>query len=458
MLQGRSTERWKANSKTTSCPTSRGRVIIGILLNLLAVYFSPSEAASPNGTTIPSAPQILDSANNTWAAANGVFTVNGHPITSTITILLLYFNDTIYARNSDTNWYIWHNGWAQVAGDPRGVTVQSDSGPSSSGTTMPPAAAIVDREGNTWTPANNFFYLNGNPITSTITRLLLYYNDTLYASNADGNWYSWHHGWRHKAGDPRSTTTTTTGTDLTGYHLTFSDDFTSNTASDSANYDGAKWYTHAIQCCMSTSDGAGTAMNGLADNPNPYALMPGGGLRIRLQKINNHWTSGVMSSVDNYGKGFAQQYGYFDMSASFPPGNDTWPAFWMLNSAAKQVGAPAGEIDIVEYIANPGFMDYIRSTLHDWRDGSAPAWSANSVSPIPADGNFHTYGLLWTQQTMTFTYDGKVMLKAPTPDIMQQPYYLIVDLGIGAGWPTDATPPVNDMIVKHIRAYALPGQ
>jgi len=245
--------------------------------------------------------------------------------------------------------------------------------------------------------------------------------------------------------------------DLTGYTLTFNDEFTSLTISDSTAYDGAKWYTHNQQCCMVTTDGTTTAMVGLSSPRNPFSLMSGGGLRIRLQKTNNHWTSGVLTSVDNSGLGFSQQYGYFEIEAAFPSGFDTWPAFWMLNTAAKAHGAPAGEIDIVEYIANPGFIDYIRSTLHDWGNNTAPAWSANRVS-LPSDGNYHTYGLLWTAETMTFYYDRTVTFQAPTPAIMHQPYYIIVDLGIGAGWPTEATPPVNDMLVKHIRAYSLPGQ
>jgi hypothetical protein len=54
---------------------------------------------------------------------------------------------------------------------------------------------------------------------------------------------------------------------------------------------------------------------------------------------------------------------------------------------------------------------------------------------------------------MTFYFDGAVAFQTPTPAIMQQPYYPIVDLGIGGGWPTEATPPVNDMQIQYIRAY-----
>ena len=78
--------------------------------------------------------------------------------------------------------------------------------------------------------------------------------------------------------------------------------------------------------------------------------------------------------------------------------------------------------------------------------------SHNLVS-TPTDG-FHTYGMLWTPSTMTFYFDGTVTFQAPTPSIMQQPYYLIVDLGLGGGWPTNTTPPVNDEVIQYVRVYS----
>jgi len=448
----------------SSCPTFRVRVVAAVLLNLLLVYSSTTGAfaASQSGTTMPTAALIEDSVGNIWTPANNIFYINGIPITGKITTLLLYYNNTIYASNSDGNWYLWNNGWQSTAGDPRGGNGAGGGSASPNGTTIPTASQIVDGGGNVWTRSGGSFHVNGTSVTSSITILLLYFNNTIYANNSDGNWYRWNNGWFYVASDPRGTDTTTDNAnnaiDLTGYTLTFNDEFTGQTISDSLAYNGAKWYTHNEQCCMATTDGSTTAMVGLSDRLGTFSLIPGGGLRIRLQKINNHWTSGVLTSVDNSGIGFSQQYGYFEIEAAFPNGYDTWPAFWMLNTAAKAHGAPAGEVDIVEYIANPGFINWIRSTIHDWSDNSVPAWSANPVSPEPSDGNYHTYGLLWTPQTVTFYYDRQVMLQAATPAVMQQPYYLIVDLGIGAGWPTEATPPVNDMLVKHIRAYALPAR
>lgn len=238
---------------------------------------------------------------------------------------------------------------------------------------------------------------------------------------------------------------------LTGYRLTLDESFSSLSISDSVTYDGARWYARNEECCMSTTDGSATAMVGIRSPDNPFSRLPGSGLNIRLQRAKNAWTSGVITSVDDVGRGFSQKYGYFEMKARFPSGEDTWPAFWLLNTAAKSHGASAGEIDIVEYIANSGFRSYIATTLHDWSTTATPAASHHRVAS-PTDG-FHTYGMMWSPSTMTFYFDGSVTMRCPTPLMMKQPYYLLVDLGLGGGWPTEKTPAINDLNIQYIRAY-----
>ena len=246
--------------------------------------------------------------------------------------------------------------------------------------------------------------------------------------------------------------------DLTGYKLKFSDEFRSLDMSDSAKYDGSKWYTGVVQCCMSTTDGTSTAMVGLSHSANSYSRVRGEGLRIRLQKTGTTWTSGIIATVDQSGVGFSQQYGYFEMKAKFPSGLNTWPAFWLLNTASKSDRSEASEIDIVEYVANPAFNNIIRPTLHDWsKQHDMQPWSANIVTN-PSDGQFHKYAMLWTAETMTFYYDDSVTFRCPTPKMMRQPFFLVVDLGIGSGYPTNKTPSPNDMIVRYVRAYSLPSQ
>lgn len=240
--------------------------------------------------------------------------------------------------------------------------------------------------------------------------------------------------------------------DLTGYHLTLDESFTQMSVSDSKTNDGSRWYAKNKDCCMSTTDGTSTEMAGVSSPRNPFSLIPGGGLNIRLQRSSKSWTSGILTSVDSSGKGFSQQYGYFEMKAKFPRGESTWPAFWLLNTASKKGRAPEAEIDVVEYIAHLRDANYITTTLHDWSNRTAPAASHHQV-PLPTSG-FHTYGMMWTPATMTFYFDSSVTMRCPTPSIMKQPFYLLVDLGIGSGWPTENTPHTNDLQVQYIRAYS----
>jgi lysophospholipase L1-like esterase len=249
-------------------------------------------------------------------------------------------------------------------------------------------------------------------------------------------------------------TPTPSSTVPAGYHLTFDDEFASLSISD-VNGAGTKWYSHTVQCCLydTSAPTTPTYMAGITSptGENPFSLVGGGGLDIRLQKTNGAWYSGVIATVDGNGTGFAQQYGYFEMKAKFPASAGTWPAFWLLNSAARSSGANAGEIDVVEsYMFAP---NYINTTLHDWTPpATTPAYNLAKVADL-SDG-FHVFGMLWTQSTMTFYCDGAVIFTTPTPTIMNQPYYPIIDLGLGGGWPTNQTPAQSDMIVQYMRVYA----
>jgi Glycosyl hydrolase catalytic core len=76
---------------------------------------------SPNGTTIPSATKIIDSAAARWTVSNGVVYRNGAKAgyTSQVT-LLLWYNTAIYQRNAAGNWWKWTNTtWSPIAKDPR---------------------------------------------------------------------------------------------------------------------------------------------------------------------------------------------------------------------------------------------------------------------------------------------------------------------------------------------------
>lgn len=244
-----------------------------------------------------------------------------------------------------------------------------------------------------------------------------------------------------------------------GYALTFDDEFTSlgTISSGPIPYSpSVKWYNGIEQCCMGPSDGKigsmfPTLVNG-TKVVNPYSLDSQGGLNISLTLQGNWWNSGVMQTVDASHMGFSQQYGYFEIMAQFPSGPGAWPAFWMLPAnPTVNNNQNHGEIDIFEGYTQ--FQNGFCITLHDWNNDANSGQDCFNNLTQNVTAGYHVYAMLWTPTTMSFYFDGQLIYQHPTLAVMQAPYYLLVDLGIGGGWPTENTPSPSVMKVKYIRAY-----
>ena len=236
------------------------------------------------------------------------------------------------------------------------------------------------------------------------------------------------------------------------YTMTFDDEFTSlQTISGKNTYDGAKWYNGVEQCCMTNVVGAMYPSKVNGRSVNPYSIDPESGLGITLSKNDNAWYSGILTSVDQFGKGFSQKYGYFEIRAKMPAGPGTWPAFWMKSLSNLLTHENIGELDIFEqYAVNAkGFC----TTYHDWSNAKTPYYNCKNPT-ADLTQQFHTWGLLWTDSKMSVYFDDKEINQTDTPSVAQQAYYLILDLGIGGGWPTDQTPNSNTLHVSYVRAYA----
>lgn len=259
------------------------------------------------------------------------------------------------------------------------------------------------------------------------------------------------------------------GPDLSTYQLTFDEEFTSLSISDSATNDGKRWYTMTKPCCMSTSDGKLSYLwpnwppaPPAAGTISPFTLIPGGGgnIRLSIQSPTSGayagkpvWIGGQIASVAPDGKGFSQQYGYFEMKAKFPAGSGTWPGFWMMAQPGADNNTSDGEIDIIEAFGafDRGSSGAYKITLHDWKHNTVPFQQTINSGDLTA--GFHTYGMLWTEQRIDFYFDGARVAGTNTPDVMKQPYYILATLGMGGGWPTDQTSSPSDMQVEHVKAY-----
>lgn len=162
--------------------------------------------------------------------------------------------------------------------------------------------------------------------------------------------------------------------------------------------------------------------------------------------INNYeYTSGLLTTHDS----FSQTYGYFEMRADLPETAGAWPAFWLL----PEDGSWPPELDVVETRGQD--PNTLLMTAHSNETGQH---TKISFSPNVADTDgFHTYGLLWTQDKLVWTYDGVKVAEAATPSDMHSPMYMLADLAVGglAGAPPDHLATPAQMKIDYIRAYTL---
>jgi len=234
---------------------------------------------------------------------------------------------------------------------------------------------------------------------------------------------------------------------LAGYHLTFNEDFSEKELSVSAWGPGTRWIAHTPYAGDFGDARFADPVTGF-----PF-ILANGSLRIEAKKVGQQWQSGLLSSMDRKGGGFAQQYGYFEMSARFPQGPGTWPAFWLLGAPSLKDKAVTNiEIDVVEQYGV--YPNALHTTVHLWYpDKRHTADTGRSIVSGMAD-DFHGYGVMVNADFISFYFDGVELRRVKTPDAAKVPLYLLVDLALGGGWPIDKTPDPSCMYVKCVRAYA----
>jgi beta-glucanase (GH16 family) len=241
-----------------------------------------------------------------------------------------------------------------------------------------------------------------------------------------------------------------------GWSMTFHDEFDT--------FDLSRWQTKYAWGGRSMNNemeiyvdkgyaGTGTMPLGL----NPF-LVQNGYLSIRAdhapanietQLAGKSYTSGLLTS---YGS-FSQLYGYFEMRAQLPLGRGLWPAFWLL---PVDITWPP-EIDIVEALMHQPTTIY--TTIHMATTWNPQAQTGFTSSVADTTTSFHSYGVLWSPNSIAWYFDHKRIADTPAPSNMQKPMYLLVNLAVGGTWPgpPDATTkfPAN-MLIDYIRVYALP--
>ena len=83
-------------------------------------------------------------------------------------------------------------------------------------------------------------------------------------------------------------------------------------------------------------------------------------------------------------------------------------------------------------------------------------YTSSGIKVTDLSAGFHTYGVDWQPDTITWYLDGKKVSQAKTPADMNKPMYMIANLAVGGAWGgnADATTPFPaEMKIDYIRAY-----
>lgn len=169
--------------------------------------------------------------------------------------------------------------------------------------------------------------------------------------------------------------------------------------------------------------------------------------QISLDYKDNHFPAPYTTGMINTDHSFSQTYGYFEMKAELPSSKGFLPAFWLLPTDGSHA-----EIDIMEVLGSDPTKLY--TTAHSFAGGTETDPGTSTVVADTSKG-FHTYGVDWEKNTITWYFDGHKVFQTATPSDLNKPMYMIANLAVGGGWPGDADGVTTaSMKIEYIRAYS----
>lgn len=137
---------------------------------------------------------------------------------------------------------------------------------------------------------------------------------------------------------------------------------------------------------------------------------------------------------------FSFRYGKVEVRARFDNVQGCWPAIWLMPTDGE-TWPRSGEIDLMEHLNQE---DAVYQTVHFCNAGGGNASCSRRISFADlhlADGNaWHTYGMEWTPDGITFTIDNIATATVSAEQTRQtfgaecKSFHLIIDQQIGGSW------------------------
>ncbi|HET7824040.1 MAG TPA: glycoside hydrolase family 16 protein [Anaeromyxobacter sp.] len=196
------------------------------------------------------------------------------------------------------------------------------------------------------------------------------------------------------------------------YVLVWQDDF------DGSALDGSRWAAQS-----------GSRLDAV-NTPSAVAVRNGELVVTTFTQAGTHYTGFVSTN----GR-FQAQYGYFEARIRFQDAPGSWCAFWLTaDTVGKPLGDPADagvEIDVVEHRAtDQGGWDALRDMVAlnlNWDGYDEHKKNLQKVTALPdgapIQGQWHTYGVMWTETGYAFYVDGMQLWTQDSP-VAKRPEYM----------------------------------
>lgn len=162
------------------------------------------------------------------------------------------------------------------------------------------------------------------------------------------------------------------------------------------------------------------------------------------------WSEGMpytSGAVTTRGKVIFQQ-GKIEVRARMPSGQGLLPAIWLWTNNGKEFP----EIDIVEILGQEPGKAW--STIHyDAKGIYAKSYGYADLRDLTKD--FHTYGVEWHSDSITFFVDDAPVYTT-TAYFPEQEMYLFINTGVGGDWvgePDGATGFPKELLVDWVKYY-----
>lgn len=183
--------------------------------------------------------------------------------------------------------------------------------------------------------------------------------------------------------------------------------------------------------------------------------------------VSREWDTGWVSLQPAYGF----TYGAYEVEALIPAAEDISAGVWCGVWSRPYGGKTGGEIDVAESFGHNGReakhsrAEGFTSTVHFDQSGKN---HRNALSPValkPLSTTFHKYGVLKTAEEVVFYFDREEIFRvkrSEDPAAFDKAFpagvpfdirFCIQAGGKWGGWPTEATAPRSELLIRKVTVW-----